>query len=225
MEKSLRGVLCMRRAAVTCAMLLSACGGGGSDEVSVSPSASSRDAAKESILKAGDQHATGIGVLVTDPPRDLSLAGTPSCDINPGGPRDLRKLLIKDDGKVVTYALEYGTFCMPSGIAYIDNYMAFDTDLNTGTGCLGVGDLGTDLTLRLAIHPDLSVEAALYSYPPDCGEVAFPVATPITASLFIGPAGQTILVGDIPRSVFPGPSVKIDTFADQLPASFIYTFQ
>jgi hypothetical protein len=222
MKKNLRGVSFVSHVAALCVMLLSACGGGGDDgsASTASPSATPNDMTLESILKVGAK-----GVQVTDPPRDLVLAGTPSCTTAPGGPRDLKKLQIKDDGNVITYALEYGKFCAPSGVDYIDNYMAFDTDLNSSTGCLGVNDLGVDLTLQILVHPDLRVEAVMLSYPATCGEVGFTTTIPVTASLFIGPAGQTYLTGTIPRSAFPGASVKIGTFADQLSASFIYTFQ
>lgn len=201
------------------ALALASCGGGGSDLGSDDPGTRAQALAADNVV------LTGIGLQVLDPPL-LDLQG---CGTAPAGPGDLRKILIDDDGRNVKYTLEYGLFCKPPEGDYIGALLAFDTDLNIDTGCR-LGDMGADLFINFVIRPDRTLDAELYSWPATCGEVGFPVDTRVTASLFIGapgvlaPAGRTYLVGTIPRSIFPGSSVRINTAPDDLSAPATYTF-
>ena len=164
----------------------------------------------------------GAGTLVvTDPPRDFTTPPLPSCGPTPAGEsNDLRKLMLfqgRDAGSTdITYVLEYGTFCRPREGFYLTNYMVFDTDLNGGTGCGGA-----DVQLNINIHYHLQVEAALYAHPAACEGTVFLSSVP--ASLFIS-GGKTYLTGTLPRSLFPGASVQVNTLPDTLAAPATYTF-
>lgn len=198
--------------------LLAGCGGSSSDV-----QATSEESPVAEILRVGKW------VTVKDPAKDLppNLNTIPAgCAYNPGGPSDLRKLMMRDDGKEITYILEYGKFCLPPVDFSVGNVLAFDTDLDRNTGCQDWSDMGEDLSVSLSIGRNLTTTAILRFHTPDCRPSPFPEPVPLPVSLFIGGEGKrTYLTGTIPRSRFPGASVKVNTLKDQLAMSFLYTFQ